>query len=95
MKKFILGFIAFIAVIPLQGQSKKSIKNDIQASIERQKEKLIDISYAIWEAAETSLEEFTSSKLLMDYARENVLRLQKMWLIFLQLLWQAMARGNQ
>ena len=71
MKKFILGLIAFIAFTPLLGQSKKSIKNDIQASIERQKEKLIDISYAIWEAAETSLEEFTSSKLLMDYAREN------------------------
>ena len=71
MKKFILGLIAFIAFTPLLGQSKKSIKNDIQASIERQKEKLINISYAIWEAAETSLEEFTSSKLLMDYAREN------------------------
>ena len=71
MKKLILGFTAFITFISLQGQSKKSIKNDIQASIEGQKENLINISDAIWEAAETSLEEFTSSKLLMDYARKN------------------------
>ena len=71
MKKFILGFTAFMTFISLYGQSKKSIKNDIQASIEEQKENLINISDAIWEAAETSLEEFTSSKLLMDYARKN------------------------
>ena len=71
MKKFILGFTAFMTFISLHGQSKKSIKNDIQASIEGQKENLINISDAIWEAAETSLEEFTSSKLLMDYARKN------------------------
>ena len=71
MKKFILVSIAFISFMPIYGQSKKAIKKDLQASIERQKDKLIDISYAIWEAAETSLEEFTSSKILMDYAREN------------------------
>jgi aminobenzoyl-glutamate utilization protein B len=71
MKKFILVSIAFISFMPIYGQSKKAIKKDLQASIERQKDKLIDISYAIWKAAETSLEEFTSSKILMDYAREN------------------------
>ena len=71
MKKFIVVSIAFISFMPIYGQSKKAIKKDLQASIERQKDKLIDISYAIWEAAETSLEEFTSSKILMDYAREN------------------------
>ncbi|MDB3862185.1 amidohydrolase [Flavobacteriaceae bacterium] len=58
-------------MISLDQQELKPIKDDLQASIENQKKNLISISDAIWEAAETSLEEYTSSKLLMDYARAN------------------------
>ena len=43
MKKFIVVSIAFISFMPIYGQSKKVIKKDLQASIERQKDKLIDI----------------------------------------------------
>jgi len=58
-------------LISLHEEELKPIKEEIQASIETQEKNLIKISDAIWEAAETSLEEFTSSKLLKDYAREN------------------------
>ena len=58
-------------LISLHAQDLKPIKNEIQASIEEQQKELIQISDAIWEAAETSLEEFTSSKLLKDYALAN------------------------
>ena len=71
MKKFIYGFLSFLIFIPVQGQNLKSIKNSLQSSIDKNKEKLTKVSDAIWEAAETSLEEFTSSKILKDYARDN------------------------
>ena len=71
MKKLIYGLFSFFTLISVQGQSLKSIKNNLQSSIDGKKEKLTKISDAIWEAAETSLEEFTSSKILKDYARDN------------------------
>jgi len=74
MKKtvnFILSFGLFIAPLIVNAQSVKTIKKNIQASVEAQKENMIQTSDAIWEAAETSLVEYKSSKQLMDYAREN------------------------
>ena len=71
MKKLVYGLLALLAITNLQGQKLKTIKSEIQQSIDNKKENLISISDAIWEAAETSLEEYTSSKLLIDYAREN------------------------
>ena len=71
MKKLVYGLLALLVITNLQGQKLKTIKSDIQLSIDSKKENLIKISDAIWEAAETSLEEYTSSKLLKDYAREN------------------------
>ena len=58
-------------LISLHEEELKPIKEEIQASIETQEKNLIKISDAIWEAAETSLEEHISSKLLKDYARAN------------------------
>jgi aminobenzoyl-glutamate utilization protein B len=52
-------------------QNVKIVKNEIQQSIDEQKTNLIKTSDAIWEFAETSLVEFESSKVLMDYARKN------------------------
>jgi aminobenzoyl-glutamate utilization protein B len=52
-------------------QNVKIVKNEIQQSIDKQKTNLIKTSDAIWEFAETSLVEFESSKVLMDYARKN------------------------
>ena len=48
-------------------KNKKAIIN----SIDEHKGRLIEISGQIWAAAETSLEEFKSSKYLSDYALEN------------------------
>ena len=48
-------------------KNKKAIIN----SIDEHKGRLIEISDQIWAAAETSLEEFKSSKYLSDYAQEN------------------------
>lgn len=64
---FVLAFTSF----QLFAQSVNKIKKEIQASVEQQKEQLISTSDAIWEAAETSLVEFKSSKQLKDYARAN------------------------
>lgn len=71
MRIFTLTFFAIISLSQLKGQSIKSIKNEIKSSVENQRNALIKVSDAIWEAAETSLEEFESSKLLKDYARQN------------------------
>ena len=52
---------------------KKTIIN----SIESQKDRLIEISDNIWEAAEPALLEFKSSKYLSDYAEENGFRVTR------------------
>ena len=70
MKNFLLS-ILMISASFVAAQNVKKIKKEIQASVETQKEQLIQTSDAIWEAAETSLVEYKSSKQLMDYAREN------------------------
>ena len=67
--KLITSFILINAFS--YGQNLKTIKKEIQQSIEKQKTNLIQSSDAIWEFAETSLVEFESSKTLMDYARKN------------------------
>lgn len=67
----LLSFFFFIGITQLSAQSVSKIKKEIQTSVEQQKESLIQVSDAIWEAAETSLEEHVSSKQLKDYARAN------------------------
>ncbi|MGB2244872.1 MAG: amidohydrolase [Flavobacteriaceae bacterium] len=66
---FTLGFLLMSTL--LWAQNLNAIKKEIQASVDAQKPQMIATSDGIWEAAETSLEEFKSSKLLMDYARSN------------------------
>ena len=74
MKNFrsiVLSALLLLSGLHLHAQSVSKIKKEIQASVETQKEQMIATSDAIWEAAETSLEEFKSSKQLKDYARAN------------------------
>ena len=71
-QRFTLLFAAlFMLAINVSAQNLKIIKKEIQSSVETQKDKLIDTSDAIWEAAETSLVEYKSAKQLKDYARVN------------------------
>ena len=65
--KLLMIVVIFIPNAFSQGKISKN-KKAIINSIEEKKEKLIEISDNIWEAAETSLEEFKSSKYLSDYA---------------------------
>ena len=74
MKNFrsiVLSTLFLLSGLHLHAQSVSKIKKEIQASVEAQKEQMIATSDAIWEAAETSLEEFKSSQQLKDYARAN------------------------
>ena len=74
MKNFrsiVLSALLLLSGLHLHAQSVSKIKKEIQASVEAQKEQMIATSDAIWEAAETSLEEFKSSQQLKDYARAN------------------------
>ena len=74
MKNFrsiVLSALLLLSGLHLHAQSVSKIKKEIQASVETQKEQMIATSDAIWEAAETSLEEFKSSQQLKDYARAN------------------------
>ena len=71
-QRFTLLFAAvFVFAINVNAQNLKTIKKEIQSSVETQKDKLIETSDAIWEAAETSLVEFKSAKQLKNYARAN------------------------
>ena len=63
MKNQIFFLLVLLLTLPVQGQQIKTIKKDLQKSIEQKEKELTTLSDAIWEAAETSLEEYTSSKL--------------------------------
>ena len=62
--------ILFSLDITAQGRMSKN-KKAIINSLESKRERLIEISDNIWEAAEPALLEFKSSKYLSDYAEEN------------------------
>ena len=72
LNRYIISILSFFLFhFALQAQNIDDIKKEIKQSIERQKVNLIKTSDAIWEFAETSLLEFESSKILMEYARIN------------------------
>lgn len=60
-----------MGAMALQAQSIKTIKQEVQSSVDQQAAKMIETSDAIWEAAETSLEEFKSAQYLKDMAVAN------------------------
>ena len=72
LNRYIISILSFFLFhFALQAQNIDDIKKEIKQSIEKQKVNLIKTSDAIWEFAETSLLEFESSKILIDYARKN------------------------
>ena len=75
MKKNILNLflISILIVLPKTGRSQNinQIKKTIIRSIENQKNQMIATSNLIWEAAETSLQEYKSSEYLIEYAKKN------------------------
>lgn len=80
MKQFsrLLYVSAFlIGIQGIQAQNKAKIKKEIIESVETHKERMIEVSDRIWEAAETSLEEFKSSEYLIKYAKQNGFKVEK------------------
>ena len=74
----LLYISAFIVGIQgIQAQNKAKIKKEIITSVETQKIAMIEVSDGIWEAAETSLEEFKSSEYLINYAEKNGFKVEK------------------
>ena len=71
MSAFIIG------IQGIQAQNKAKIKKEIIASVETQKKAMIEVSDGIWEAAETSLEEFKSSEYLINYAEKKGFKVEK------------------
>ena len=53
------------------GQNNKSLKKEVIASVEIQKEELITVSYKIWAAAEIAFQEKVSAETLIAYAKAN------------------------
>jgi len=71
MKKVILGMVFGLVLLPINAQNKKGLKKEVVASVESQKEALIQASDKIWAAAEIAFQEKVSSQTLIDYARAN------------------------
>ena len=71
MKKKIFLFSILLSTTLLFGQSPKKLKNEVIASIESEKEALIEVSDKIWAAAEIAFQEKVSSKTLIEYAKAN------------------------
>ncbi len=71
MKKPLLLGLALMACLCTEAQKMTNGKKAIIASVAKHEAKLIEISDAIWAAAETAFEETKSSKILADYAEAN------------------------
>ena len=71
MNKLILGILMGLTLVPLNAQNKKTLKKEVIASVETQKDELITVSDKIWVAAEIAFQEKVSSQTLIDYARAN------------------------
>ncbi len=74
-KLFIVLF--FVGMQGIYAQPKTKIKKEIMSSVDAHKEEMIEVSNAIWEAAETSLQEFKSSEYLINYAEKNGFKVEK------------------
>ncbi|MFQ3334976.1 MAG: aminobenzoyl-glutamate utilization protein B [Candidatus Arcticimaribacter sp.] len=75
-KVILLCFIT-LGIQGVQSQSKSKIKKEIIKSVDAHQEAMIEVSDAIWEAAETSLQEFKSSEYLMTFAEQNGFKVEK------------------
>ena len=78
MKKYV--FLVFTLIVFTNSYAQKGMSKNKKAlinSIEQHKNKLIEISDNIWEAAEPALLEFKSSNYLSDYAEENGFTVKK------------------
>ncbi len=70
-KILLLSMMFILFMYSAQAQSIRIIKKELKQSIDKHETELINTSDAIWEAAETALLEFESSKILIDYAKKN------------------------
>lgn len=61
----------------VHSQSKSKIKKEIIKSVDSHQDTMIEVSDGIWEAAETSLQEFKSSEYLMTFAKQNGFTVEK------------------
>lgn len=75
-KVILLCFIT-LGIQGVQSQSKSKIKKEIIKSVDVHQDAMIEVSDAIWEAAETSLQEFKSSEYLMNFAEQNGFTVEK------------------
>ena len=66
---FLLSILMIVPKLSIS-QNINKIKNSIIASVESQKNEMIQTSDLIWEAAETSLQEYKSSGYLIEYAEK-------------------------
>lgn len=67
----------FIGMQIIQAQTKTTIKKEITKSIDKHQDAMIAVSDQIWEAAETSLEEYKSSDYLIQFAEQNGFKVEK------------------
>jgi len=94
IRKVILLCFITLGIQGVQSQSKSKIKKEIIKSVDVHQDAMIEVSDAIWEAAETSLQEFKSSEYLMNFASKTGLQLKKVSLEFQQPLQQLMEQVN-
>jgi len=77
INRLLLLCVVVLGVQGVQSQSKSKIKKEIIKTVDAHKAAMIEVSDGIWEAAETSLQEFKSSEYLMTFAEENGFTVEK------------------
>ncbi len=71
-RRLIIAFtIAVTHLLPAVATASEELKQQAVASVDRQAERMIDLSQQIWEFAETALHEHQSAAALANYAEEQ------------------------
>ena len=77
INRLLLLCLVVLGVEGVQSQSKSKTKKEIIKTVDANEAAMIEVSDGIWEAAETSLQEFKSSEYLMTFAEENGFTVEK------------------
>ena len=77
MKKLLTVVLTIVSILSANSQSVNKLKKELLNSLEQKSSELTKLSDNIWEAAEVAFREEKSAEYLINYAKDNGLKIEK------------------
>ena len=77
MKKLLTVVLTIVSILSANSQSVNKLKKELLNSLEQKSIELTKLSDNIWEAAEVAFREEKSAEYLINYAKDNGLKIEK------------------